>query len=113
MSFKRAMWHSGLVYRRTCEQCNTTVQYMDDKLDFRPWFPDGFVYFPTCQKPLRHSESYAIEKRAPTFVDMQTGYSDANRGAQVYDMNIRFCSKCGNEFGEGERFCTQCGSPRR
>lgn len=60
MAFKRAMWKSGLTYQQTCRSCGTTVQYMDDKLDFRPWYADGFVYCPVCRTPLRHNEQYAI-----------------------------------------------------
>ena len=59
--FKRANWHSGLTYKQTCNQCNTTIKYTDKHLGYRPWFPNGFVYCPTCKKPLRHNESYAIE----------------------------------------------------
>ena len=59
--FKRAEWHSGLTYRQTCRECNTVVEYTDHKLGFRPWFPDGFVYCPKCETPLRHNEEYAID----------------------------------------------------
>ena len=60
MGYRRAEWRSGLTYKQTCEDCHTNVVYQDTQLDFRPWFPDGFVYCPRCQKPLRHNEKYAI-----------------------------------------------------
>ena len=62
MAFKRALWHSGLTYKLTCNKCQTVIQYTDDKLDFRPWYADGFVYCPKCRTPLRHNESFAIDE---------------------------------------------------
>ena len=59
--FKRAEWRSGLTYRQICQTCQTVVRYTDDKLDFRPWYADGFVYCPVCNTPLRHRETYAID----------------------------------------------------
>ena len=53
MGYSRAEWRSGLTYEQVCDQCNNRVRYMDDKLDYRPWFADGFVYCPVCKKPLR------------------------------------------------------------
>ena len=61
MAFKRALWHSGLTYKQTCPKCHTVIQYQDDKLDFRPWYADGFIYCATCRSPLRHSEAFAID----------------------------------------------------
>ena len=63
--FTRANWLSGLTYRQVCPLCKTVVIYMDDKLDFRPWYPDSFVYCPECTKPLRHNENYAIRPQRP------------------------------------------------
>ena len=62
MGYERAKWHSGLTYRQICEECKTEVTYQDNKLGFRFWFPDGFVYCPNCKRPLRHSEDYAIDR---------------------------------------------------
>ena len=56
MAFKRALWHSGLTYQQTCYHCRAVVRYTDYQLDFRPWYPDGFVYCPRCKGPLRHNE---------------------------------------------------------
>ena len=107
--FKRANWHSGLTYRQTCDQCKTKVEYMDDKLDFRPWFADGFVYCPTCQKPLRHSERYAIN--APeTAQETPQPAPAANSSAQ--SGLAAFCSNCGHKFADGDKFCNQCGTKR-
>ena len=100
MGYQRAEWHSGLTYRQTCEQCHTVVQYQDDKLGFRPWFADGFVYCPTCKKPLRHHEKYAID--GP---DRESKPSTAETAAT-------FCTQCGRAFGPSDRFCGGCGAKR-
>ena len=79
MAFKRALWTSGYNYRITCPYCRAVRIYTDRELDFRPWYPDGFVYCPRCRKPLRHNEIYAIHP------DGSPVYS--NRGEA--DMSIR------------------------
>lgn len=107
MAYQRANWHSGLTYVQTCENCQTKVTYMDDKLGFRPWFADGFVYCPTCNKPLRHREEYAINR--PTAVDLT---APAPAAPQVPASAAPFCSNCGRAFQEGENFCPQCGTKR-
>ncbi len=101
--FKRAEWRSGLTYQNTCPQCRTVVRYTDDLLDFRPWYPDGFVYCPKCQKPLRHNENLAIDPAtgAPIYAQSQSqGGTNA------------FCTKCGNKFEEADAFCGSCGAKR-
>ena len=90
MAFQRALWRSGLTYRRTCDTCRAVVMYMDDKLDFRPWFPDGFVYCPICNTPLRHNECYAIN--APAVPAARS-----------------FCTSCGNRISPTDTFCSSCG----
>ncbi len=111
--FKRAQWKSGLTYKQTCDACNTTVQYTDEILDFRPWFADGFVYCPKCKKPLRHRESYAINAPAqppetyilgdePTKIPTEPQEKVTNDGG--------FCTKCGKRYGAEDRFCSGCGN---
>ena len=107
--FKRANWHSGLTYRQTCDQCKTLVEYMDDKLDFRPWYADGFVYCPTCQKPLRHDERFAIN--APVCAQQAPQPSPAATSSTQSDLAV-FCGNCGHKFGDGDKFCCQCGAKR-
>jgi len=85
--FKRANWKSGLTYKQTCPLCKTEVVYQDDKLGYRPWFADGFVYCPTCEKPLRHNENYAIDK----------------------EKTIKYCRGCGKVLSEQDKFCPECG----
>ena len=97
MSYKRADWHSGLTYMQSCRCCGCLVQYQDTSLDYRPWFPDGFVYCPKCQSPLRHNECYAIN--APTYYQQQPQIA-------------AFCTKCGRKFNPGEKFCVSCGTKR-
>ena len=94
MGYKRAEWHSGFTYRQTCAQCKTIVMYMDDKLDFRPWYPDGFVYCPKCDTPLRHNERYAI---------------DAPSSVSAVNVNAVFCTGCGKQLSVGDIFCSACG----
>jgi len=115
--FTRANWHSGLTYRQTCPGCKTVVVYMDDKLDFRPWFPDGFVYCPTCMKPLRHSENHAINNNTQGSTGCTSGENTTHTAAESdtdtssYNIAI-FCSQCGNKFRENDKFCSQCGHKR-
>ena len=107
--FKRANWHSGLTYRQTCDQCKTLVEYMDDKLDFRPWYADGFVYCPTCQKPLRHDERFAIN--APVCAQQAPQPSPAATSSAQSNLAV-FCGNCGHKIGDGDKFCCQCGAKR-
>lgn len=120
--FKRAEWHSGLTYRVTCPDCKTVMEYTDEILDFRPWFADGFVYCVKCRKPLRHSETLAINN--PAFTVVQEGDSPkseptpapapvAESVVQEEDNGMqKFCSQCGNRFTQTDRFCSQCGAKR-
>ena len=120
MGFKRAQWHSGLTYRQTCETCGTVVEYKDDKLDFRPWYADGFVYCPKCRTPLRHRENYAIDQPAePTTMVLSNSGNAAPAQAPEQEavpasatVNHGFCSQCGKAFREGDRFCSGCGAPK-
>lgn len=100
--FKRAEWHSGLVYENTCEKCRSFVRYTDHELDFRPWYPDGFIYCPTCRKPLRHSEDLSIlNKKFNNDIVVEPTPTLA-----------AFCNSCGKKFGDDDRFCSQCGAKR-
>lgn len=101
--FKRAEWHSGLTYEQTCEQCKTVVRYDDYKLDFRPWYADGFVYCPTCKKPLRHNENYAINDK---------GSLPTKNAQNSTSERACFCPACGKQFGEEDNFCAKCGKKR-
>lgn len=109
MGYKRAEWHSGLTYSQVCENCNTEVTYTDHKLGFRPWYPDGFVYCPTCNTPLRHNEAYAINRPAePVKVDISQPASAPAKPSGV----AMFCTTCGKAFTGDENFCPKCGSKR-
>lgn len=94
--FKRANWHSGLTYQQTCPECHTDVTYTDENLGFRPWFADGFIYCPTCEKPLRHNENYAIN----------TG----EKPKAVSKKDLPVCKNCGRVLTTGDKFCPQCGT---
>ncbi len=103
--FKRAEWHSGLTYKQTCNDCHTTVTYTDRILDFRPWYPDGFVYCPRCKTPLRHSERFAIDANQPIVGITQEKPATSGLAA--------FCPACGKKFFETDVFCSGCGAKRR
>lgn len=103
--FKRAEWHSGLTYQQTCNDCHTTVTYTDKVLDFRPWYPDGFVYCPRCKTPLRHSERFAMNGNQPTVA--KSPAAPAAEGLAV------FYPACGKKFFETDAFCSGCGAKRR
>ena len=100
MGYQRAQWKSGLTYEHECEQCHTVIRYTDECLDFRPWFPNGFVYCPNCKKPLRHDENLAINAKPTPAVDLNT-YTEV------------FCSSCGHRYGEHDAFCSECGRKRK
>ena len=107
MPFQRAFWHSGLTYQHICFMCDTVVQYTDYQLDFRPWFPDGFVYCPRCNTPLRHSEQLAINPPVvtpPPSVETPPSSEKASLPP--------FCSQCGKQFRDGDAFCSGCGTKR-
>ena len=70
MGYQRKKYHSGLTYQQECELCHTVVRYTDKILDFRPWYADGFVYCPTCEKPLRHNEKYAIDPDTGEYLNL-------------------------------------------
>ena len=113
MAFKRALWESGLTYQQVCKTCRNVMTYTDDILDFRPWFPDGFVYCTKCKTPLRHNENYAINapKMQNTFAPSpavgQRNFAPEQSGIAL------FCTQCGKAFNEGDRFCSECGAKRQ
>ena len=131
MGYDRAKWHSGLTYRQVCSKCNTTIEYTDDKLGFRYWFPDGFVYCPNrkCKTPLRHSEEFAIdaktEEPAPVVEETPAPVVEETPAPVVEETPVpveaptgkkaveaTFCTNCGTPFEEAERFCAICGAKR-
>lgn len=133
MAFKRAMWRSGLTYQQTCRSCSTVLQYTDDKLDFRPWYPNGFVYCPICRTPLRHSEDLAVSgtpgnarpaypqqtspvqpQPAPTPVQpAPVQQTTATEQPTVINASVKVCPDCTKEVREGDIFCSGCGKKLR
>ncbi|MBR5059631.1 MAG: hypothetical protein IKX06_02540 [Clostridia bacterium] len=82
MAFKRALWSSGYTYKMRCPYCGTNNQYTDKALDFRMWYPNGFILCARCRKPLRHNEIFAVDKdgnpvfnsQAEADASVETGY---------------------------------------
>lgn len=106
MAFKRALWHSGLTYQQQCRTCRAIVKYTDFSLDFRPWYPDGFVYCPGCKTPLRHNEGYAVNQDgSPVYQQPpQPSVPPQNTSA------LSYCTNCGRAFRRGtDHFCSGCG----
>ena len=117
MGYQRKKYHSGLTYQQECSLCHTIVRYTDKILGYRPWFADGFVYCPKCEKPLRHNERYAINPdtgeylNAPTIVAKNTPSTNSQNDAQETSV-AKFCSNCGRKFEDDEKFCPECGKVR-
>ena len=103
MAYQRAQWQSGLTYQQVCETCKNTFRYTDQSLDFRPWYPDGYVDCPVCKSHLRHNEKYAID--APNKTNVVSA-DNIDNFTEVY------CPKCGNKFGANHSFCCKCGAKR-
>ena len=108
MGYQRAQWHSGYTYQQVCETCKNTFRYKDDILDFRPWYPDGYVDCPVCKNHMRHNEKYAID--APVIPNQVVNQADNTQMSGNF--SDVFCSKCGNKFGDAHRFCIKCGAKR-
>lgn len=105
MAFKRALWHSGLTYQQTCYHCRAVVRYNDYQLDFRPWYPDGFVYCPRCRGPLRHNELYAINPDGSPYYQQPVAQPAPKPAA-----NLSPCPNCGKPVALGvDHFCSGCG----
>lgn len=118
MAFKRAMWHSGLTYQQSCYHCRTLVRYTDYDLDFRPWYPDGFVYCPRCKGPLRHNELYAINPDGTPVYSQpaqqqpmpQQPPQQPQQPQQPTAENTGYCPNCGKAYARGvDHFCSNCG----
>ena len=124
MAFKRALWKSGLTYQQTCKSCRNVMTYTDEILDFRPWFPDGFVYCSRCKTPLRHNENLAINapevqgifaQASDTAVDSSVAVPSQDMHAQSTQQQTGtalFCAQCGKAFNKDDRFCSGCGTKR-
>ena len=114
MAFKRAQWHSGLTYQQICRTCGNAVRYTDYNLDYRPWYPDGFVYCPKCQTPLRHNECHAINEDGTPYVNpnipsVQSVGTDAAPNNVVE--GVAYCTRCGRRYNVGtDNFCAGCGN---
>ncbi len=115
MAFKRALWHSGLTYQMQCTTCRTLVRYTDYSLDFRPWYPNGFVYCPKCKTPLRHNELYAINPDGSPYYPQPVpapapAYTPPQQETDT-SVTYRFCNICGNRYVLGkDHFCSACGN---
>ncbi len=132
MSYKRALWTSGYTYRMRCPYCGTEIVYTDRQLGYRSWYPNGFVYCPTCRKPQRHNEIFAIyPDGSPVYTSQEAanqaiveGYYRAigapvppqsNTAAPAQNAPdpsaaVAFCTECGRRYRPGfDHFCSGCG----
>lgn len=110
MAFKRALWHSGLTYQQTCYHCRELVRYDDYSLDFRPWYPDGFVYCPKCRGPLRHNELYAIKEDGTPVYSQPAPVAPAPNQPSPAAAATDKCPNCGKAVNLGsDNFCSGCG----
>ncbi len=130
MSYKRALWTSGYTYRMRCPYCGTEIIYTDRQLGYRSWYPNGFVYCPTCRKPQRHNEIFAVyPDGSPVYATKEAadlaiveGYYRAigapvpNRtvppgtAAGANPLDTAFCTECGRQYRRGvDHFCSGCG----
>jgi predicted amidophosphoribosyltransferase len=50
----RIISNKAPVFRIKCEYCTCEFEYTLSNLGYRPWYPKGFVYCPSCKRPLRH-----------------------------------------------------------
>ena len=95
MGYKRAEWRSGLTYKQVCDQCNTLVVYQDDKLDFRPWYADGFVYCPVCKNTSANElfNNWKVGEASCRFMamtmDCKKGVKEKYRGGVHVDNTAR------------------------
>ena len=139
MAYKRALWHSGLTYQQRCSRCQAVVRYMDDSLDFRAWYPNGFVYCPRCKNPIRHDEAFAIDAKgnyinpppsesARASVQISSAVSGQSYMAppaiqpviqietpaeELVEQNeqlSKFCTQCGTKLNSADLFCSRCGA---
>ena len=52
---------SDPVFRVKCEHCLCTFEYKLANLGYRAWYPNGFVYCPQCNQPIRHHAEYQVK----------------------------------------------------
>lgn len=110
MAFKRALWHSGLNYQQQCRTCRSMVRYTDFCLDFRPWYPDGFVYCPKCKTPLRHNEGYAINEDGTPYYQQPFQPMPQQPVTPNIEGPVAYCTNCGKSYTPGQaHFCSGCG----
>ena len=125
MAFKRALWTSGYTYQLTCPYCGELFAYTDRELDYRAWYPNGFIYCHRCRRPLRHNEIYAVypdgsrvyQTAAEAQQAINTGYYSAFgvnappvRPMRTQQPTESYCQQCGRRYVNGrDHFCSGCG----
>ncbi len=131
MAFKRALWSSGYTYQVVCPACGMAFSYNDRQLDFRPWYPNGYIYCPRCRKPFRHSEIYAVHPDGTRVYNTVAEAEQAiNNGyynmlgvnqppAQAYQPPVQPAQPSYQQpvppvqMQQGESFCSKCGRAYR
>lgn len=62
MAIKITDTNDKKVFHTKCSQCLTEFDYESEDLGFRAWYPHGFVYCPTCKRPIRHHPENNLKK---------------------------------------------------
>ncbi len=57
----RIISKSDPLFRVKCEYCCCEFEYRVKDLGYRAWYPSGFVYCPSCKKPIRHKLEYEVK----------------------------------------------------
>ena len=67
-------------YKAKCEYCGLVFVYHRSNLGYRKWYPHGFVYCPSCRRPLRNDPCLQISDSAVVMVNRFGQYNIVNPG---------------------------------
>ena len=67
-------------YKAKCEYCGLVFIYHRSNLGYRKWYPHGFVYCPSCRRPLRNDPCLQISDSAVVMVNRYGQYNIVNPG---------------------------------
>ena len=67
-------------YKAKCEYCGLVFIYHRSNLGYRKWYPHGFVYCPSCRRPLRNDPCLQTSDSAVVMVNRYGQYNIVNPG---------------------------------